>query len=156
MDRIPAQTEPRRPQIDPISCFPDLILGSDSSAAQNVVGIRPRFFSGPKFRAEKCSRMSRSKNQMEPRRPQIDRIEAAKASGAKMCENHWSLQCLSSRPSVSLQSGEGDIDFDSYFTWFGGARPTADSPAQSPPSRKGSRQNPSSVNTVWGIYPDST
>ena len=94
--------------------------------------------------------MSRSKNQME-RRPQIDPIEAVKASGAKMCENHVFLQCLSSRQTISLQSGEGDIDFDSHFTWFGDGRARADSPAHSPLSRKSIRQNPSSVNTVWGM-----
>ena len=72
--------------------------------------------------------------------------------GAKVCQNHCVLSTKVARPSVLAESGEGDThDPRSLRTKVGG-RTGGTEPKPQPLTQKTIRQNPFSVNTVWGIY----
>ena len=69
-------------------------------------------------------------------------------------QNHCVFLSKVARPTILAESGEGDPHRLPHLrTKVGGRAPRAD-PAMTPPSSKTNRQNPSSVNTVWGISAD--
>ena len=70
--------------------------------------------------------------------------------GLKLCQTHRVLLSKVARATILAESGEGDMhDLRSLRTKVGGRRPGT-AATEASPALKTIRQNPYSVNTVWG------
>ena len=72
------------------------------------------------------------------------------ASGSQMCSNTCVLSAKVARPGIWCTRHELDLHVDRKFTATLSERGTRAEPNIIPPSPKRIRQNPYSVNTVWG------